>query len=164
MRAIFVILLIFGLLGCGGDPRPKSKTYQNENPLIESGKWSQLHEAVETQNLEAFNALLEKKIDVNVVSAQEDLRQMSPLHVAVQKGSVEMVQKLIDAGADVNHATTTGWTAIHMAIDFRNPILVELLVKSGADLNADSLFVHKPYKYAEDKGYKEILPLLKPVK
>lgn len=161
MRVLVVILLIFGLLGCGEDPKPMAKTYQNENPLIESGKWSQLHEAIDTLNLETFNALLEKNIDVNIVSAQEDLRQLSPLHLAVQKGSVEMVQKLIDAGADINRTTTTGWTPLHMAIDFRNPILVELLVSSGADLNADSLFVHKPYKYAADKGYQELLPLLK---
>jgi ankyrin repeat protein len=161
MRALIVILLIFSILGCGEDTRPKPKTYQNENPLIESGKWSQLHEAVETQNLEAFNALLEKKIDVNIVSAEEELRQLSPLHLSVRKGSLEMAQKLIDAGADVNLATTTGWTALHLAVDSRNPGMVELLVKSGADLDADSLFVHKPYKYAEDKGYKELLPLLK---
>lgn len=161
MRTLIFILLIFSVLGCGDDSKPKAKTYQNENPLIESGKWSQLHEAVEVQNHEAFNALLEKNIDVNIVSAQEDLRQLSPLHLAVRKGSLEMVQKLIDAGADINQATTTGWTPLHMAIDFRNPALVELLVKAGADLDADSLFVHKPYKYAEDKGYSELLPLLK---
>jgi len=157
-----LMLLMMVLCGCGESEAPKVKTFQNENPLIESGKWSKLHEAVNSLDLETVKALIEKKVDVNVVSVEESLRQMSPLHLAVQKGSLEICARLLDAGADVNQVTTTGMTPLHFAIDLRNGALVQLFVKRGANLEAESWFVHKPVEYARKKGFDDLIPLLQP--
>lgn len=159
MNKCFLILLLV-LIGCGEDSKPTVKTYQNDNPLIASKKWSTLHEFVNTNNVEGIKALMNKKVDVNIVAASEELRQMTPLQLAVKKGSYEIAELLLDSGAMVNQVTTTGMTALHFAIDLRHAGLIQLLVKSGADLKAESLFVHPPAKYAREKGYEELLPLL----
>ncbi|MCA9130340.1 MAG: ankyrin repeat domain-containing protein [Planctomycetales bacterium] len=58
----------------------------------------------------------------------------TPLMAAVVYGDVNSVQRLIQAGADVNSRTDEGSTALHWAVDHIEK--VRLLVVAGADVNA----------------------------
>ncbi len=58
-----------------------------------------------------------------------------PVHQAVYAG-VDMVQVLLDAGADVNAFTYTGTTPLHLAAGLGKVAVAELLVRAGADVNA----------------------------
>lgn len=61
-----------------------------------------------------------------------------PLHAAVQSGTIETVQGLLDFGVDVNTVNQYGWTALHEAIQFRKTAAIQLLLKRGADVHAIS--------------------------
>src|SRR5262249_10855251 len=59
------------------------------------------------------------------------------LHRAVQNGCLELVQALLDAGADVNCADKSKWTPlIFAACVSASPECVRLLIERGADVNA----------------------------
>ncbi len=64
--------------------------------------------------------------------------------VAGMDRTLECVQTLIDAGAEVNAATSEGYTALHHAVNFMGRLdattkpsqFIQILVKAGADLEA----------------------------
>lgn len=58
----------------------------------------------------------------------------TPLHVAVLRKDVELVQLLLRAGADLNKAEPScGRTPLHLAVEAQSPELAELLLRAGAD-------------------------------
>jgi|SRR5215471_5098375 len=63
----------------------------------------------------------------------------TPLHCAVWKGHPEMVEALINAGADVNARNENdhwGTTPLHAAAHANQAGIAQLLIDRGADLNA----------------------------
>lgn len=65
-------------------------------------------------------------------------RTRTPLHWAAQHGHVEVVQTLIDNGADVNARDVFGRTPLHLAVG--HPRIISLLLDAGANVDArDSL-------------------------
>jgi ankyrin repeat protein len=80
---------------------------------------------------EAANLLIEKGADVNTPS-----RFGPPLHLAVNRGNVDIIQKLIGAGADIDAVNaSSGWTALHMAAVAGRYEAAKVLVENGIDLN-----------------------------
>lgn len=72
---------------------------------------------------------------------------MTPLMLAIEHRKYRVVEALLEAGADVNHATADGWTALHHAVDAEadgaaqtgeppDVAIVELLLRAGADPSA----------------------------
>ncbi len=78
-----------------------------------------------------FNLLMEKKADFKIV---ETATGFTPLHIAVQNGSLNFVQQLIDAGANVNAQDIMGITPLDQAAEGDNAGLVEYLLAKGADV------------------------------
>jgi ankyrin repeat protein len=58
------------------------------------------------------------------------------LYRAVDDGNIECVRKILEAGADVNEADSSGFTALHVAARNGNLEVVELLVEHKANVNA----------------------------
>lgn len=52
-----------------------------------------------------------------------------------EKNALEIVEKLMKIGTDVNWATGTGWTALHAAAFIGSAKLVRLLVQNGANID-----------------------------
>jgi ankyrin repeat protein len=90
-----------------------------------------------------------KKGDVDVVRSLlaadpllvhfRDAEESTALHYAVWKGHRELVELLLDSGADVNaHNVNDHWgtTPLHAAAHSNHSALVKLLAEKGADLNA----------------------------
>jgi ankyrin repeat protein len=64
----------------------------------------------------------------------------TPLHRAAHCNAVELCQRLLELGADVNHAATHWWlTPLAWAADAGSAEAVELLLKHGADVNQDAI-------------------------
>uniref|UniRef100_A0A8B9TIV7 NFKB inhibitor beta n=1 Tax=Anas platyrhynchos TaxID=8839 RepID=A0A8B9TIV7_ANAPL len=58
----------------------------------------------------------------------------TPLHVAILRKDLELVQLLLRAGADLNKAEPScGRTPLHLAVEAQSPELAELLLRAGAD-------------------------------
>jgi Ankyrin repeats (3 copies) len=56
----------------------------------------------------------------------------TPLHYAATKGDKEVVELLLDAGANIDGRDTQGWTALHKAAHQGSQEVVELLLRKGA--------------------------------
>jgi ankyrin repeat protein len=54
----------------------------------------------------------------------------------------QIIDVLIENGADVNYKSVDGITALHIAVAFNLPLVVEKLIKCGADVNAETTCKH----------------------
>ena len=71
------------------------------------------------------------KTDLNAQSAQGE----SPLMLASIKGQLDLVEKMIRKGADVNK---TGWTPLHYAASTGEVEVISLLLENHAYIDAES--------------------------
>ena len=71
------------------------------------------------------------KTNLNAISAQGE----SPLMLAALKGELELVEKMIKRGADVNK---TGWTPLHYAATTGQVDIIRLLLENHAYIDAES--------------------------
>ena len=77
---------------------------------------------------------------------------------AAERGHVETVRTLIEAGVDLDHVNRLGWTALLEAIVLsdggeKHQQIVRLLVNAGANVNlADGAGV-TPLQHARERGY-----------
>jgi ankyrin repeat protein len=60
----------------------------------------------------------------------------TPLIVAARKGKVDLVRRLIEAGADVNRAAPGDGNPLIAASKRGEMTIIEMLVRAGADVNA----------------------------
>ena len=92
-------------------------------------------------------ALLEAELEVD---KQDD--NGTPLHTACKRGrNPEVVQILLDAGADVNEENKEGETPLHQAVKYdRAPEFVRALLKAGADIYAKDGLENTPLHYAAE--------------
>ena len=83
------------------------------------------------------------------------------LYTAIEKGDVEMVRLLVEAGADVNAAAGFGGnTPLHEAVEQGDAEIVKILVAAGADVNAEGYFDRTPLSLAAEEGATEIMQIL----
>ena len=84
-------------------------------------------------DVEAVRALLQKGADVN--EAQGD--GMTALHWAADRGSLEIAEMLITAGANVMASTRIGdYTPLHVASRAGSAPVVEALLEAGSNMDA----------------------------
>ena len=83
-------------------------------------------------NLKEAKALIET---TKGVLSEVDGDGWTPLHHACYSGRLEMVNLLIESGANFNIRTTSGWTALMWAEKRHQFLIYKLLVGAGADTN-----------------------------
>ena len=86
-------------------------------------------EIQENKNESVKSFLLQNSIDI------EDEYQRSPLINAAISNNVELINWLVENGADVNKKDTNGWTALFFAAQEVNPNIVKILLENKADPN-----------------------------
>jgi len=94
------------------------------------------YKAVKDGNLAQVQALLKEQPDL--VHARDDAKS-TPLHWAAWKGHAEVVNALLDAGADIqahNENDHWGTTPLHAAAHGNQKLAAEVLIRRGADVNA----------------------------
>ncbi len=89
--------------------------------------WSPLFAAVQTENTHIAKILIENGANMHV---RGNIGR-SLLHIAVNKGKCEMVELLLEKGADVNACDSYGSTPIASALT-TSPKIVNILQKAGA--------------------------------
>jgi len=123
--------------------------------------------AIEANDFDEVRSLLLADPDL-LESTRED--GLTPLMAAVfnAERTPEMIQLLIEAGADVNAATPEGYTALHIFIDVDGPSgsgelpgqIVRMLVAAGADLEAKQHWGWTPLMRAVVEGTDDELQAL----
>jgi ankyrin repeat protein len=107
-----------------------------------------LHLATETGNEEAVSLLLTWKPKVDARNACGD----TPLWLAVNRGDVSIVERLLEARADSTGVDQSSNTLLHQVALSGNGGLTELLVKYMADLNARNAQGLTPLAVARGHG------------
>ena len=80
-------------------------------------------------DLDTFKSEVEKLDDKNI----QNKYGWTLLHVAIRRDRRDMVNFLLDNGADINKIDGVGWTPLMEAIMDDMPELVSVLVDRGAD-------------------------------
>jgi ankyrin repeat protein len=86
----------------------------------------------------------------------------SPLMMAVttEHTNSRIVQKLINAGADMNYTSALGLSALHLVVDFGNIMFLLLLLQNGADPNLQNRFGVTPLFLAAVQNKSDIIEFL----
>ena len=136
--------------GSGHSDCVKSLLEAGANVNIEDNEGdSALHLAADNGHLQCLDLLIKAGANVNTNkkknsedkdsgnddSENEDRILSTPLLVAVTKNNFECVQRLIEAGADVNIATKSGQTPLNCAAGKGHSQCLQLLIQAGADVN-----------------------------
>ena len=86
--------------------------------------------------------------------------KFSPLMTAVGIGALDVVEKLIVSGADVNEKISNGITALHVASVKGDAEMVRLLLKHGANVNMTNDSGFSPLSYAIIMKRNEVTDIL----
>ncbi|NAS29528.1 hypothetical protein GTQ40_00955 [Flavobacteriaceae bacterium R38] len=81
--------------------------------------------------------------------------------MAVAKGDINTVKKLIEFGENVNQKTTSGMTPAMYAARYNRVEILELLIEHGADLKAKCKLGYKAAHYAKASDSKEAMRVIK---
>jgi ankyrin repeat protein len=98
-------------------------------------KTSSVFEAIERGDIAIIRDLIAKGWDVK----QDNSR--IPLHLAAERGHLEIVNLLLEKGADINAPDKNGLTPLCVAALNRNSEIVNLLLKKGAQVSDKALQV-----------------------
>lgn len=114
------------LLDAGADTRGISR--RDGNPLVEASR--RCHENV-------ADLLLERGTDPNFNGDNDRVQGDSAIVAAARSGSLVIVRKLIDHGADLSRmdmGIEMGYRALHAAVQLEHTNMVKFLLASGVDL------------------------------
>lgn len=86
------------------------------------------------------------------------------LHEAAKYGDLEVVEYLVEKGANVNEKDDDGYTPLHVAAKKGYLEIVEYLVEKGAKINEKDKSAKTPLQLAYDNGNQEVVNYLGSVK
>ncbi|MEE3003710.1 MAG: ankyrin repeat domain-containing protein [Pseudomonadota bacterium] len=125
------------------------------NKTFPSGS-SYLHLAIESNNIELVQALLEAGVDINIKNAD----QQSPLHVACNRGLTEIKDLLLANNADITLLDLDNWYPLHYAIFNGEKDIIKLIHPSffigDTDYSIPSI-LHLAASHASKKSLETLL-------
>lgn len=102
----------------------------------------------------------DQTVEIRQQFPAEKNSELELLLEAIDDGNKELVQFMIDKGAQVNAATKDGWTPLMEAADEGHMEIVELLLSKGANVNATTKKGYTPLMVAVEEGHTSIAQLL----
>lgn len=93
------------------------------------------HSFVPLFNIQVIDELISNGEELDVLLKMEDGLKGTPLLIAARHQRSDLVNKLIEAGANVNMQDNRGMTPLMWAIKNRNEYLANDLIRAGADIN-----------------------------
>lgn len=109
---------------------------QLEGEMLTRAKEIALSYAASTGCLQAAKILLDTGANPNLHNARQETPLMAATHAPANKE--EMLNLLLDHGADINAANKYGTTALQLALGYRETSVIKLLLRRGADITAQN--------------------------
>lgn len=119
---------------------------------------AEIHDAAYEGDLARVEQQLNNGVNVDLPTDTYD--GSTPLMVAAEEGRTEVVQLLIERGANLNHTDNHGCTALINAAWYGYPKIVQLLIERDADVNHANQLGYTAFMLAAKEGYKEIVNVL----
>lgn len=137
---------------------------QIKSSSTNSPGYAPLHYAIDYENASAAQLLLNHNADVNAKAKSG----LTPLHMAVKKGYLELVKLLVqqssvdlDSQVDLDADEWPGYAALHLATEFNSlPILQQLLLHPSVDPNIKTRTGLTALHIAVKRGRSELVDLL----
>ena len=123
------------------------------NTINEKGQYGLLIALREPAPKIAASLINAPTINLNLLNPQGE----SPLMLASLKGQLELAEKMVEKGADVNK---TGWTPLHYAASTGQVKIIALLLENHAYIDAESPNGSTPLMMASMYGSPESVKLL----
>ena len=116
------------------------KGYSNlkKNDLIKfmkkqlGGRGSNIMHFIKSGNFNQFKNLIEENSNLNI--NEEDKRGYTPLTYACKYGDLDMVELLLDKGANIDYITSSRLTPLGEAAEYGFVDIVQFLISRGANL------------------------------
>lgn len=116
-----------------------------------------IHQAVKEGKVEVVRKMLEEDRDL-INAVDSDLK--TPLHLAAEHGYIDMVELLLEKGADINAKEGFKRTPLHFAASSGHDEIVRLFIAKGAYLNEKDSFILTPIFRAAYSGHQSIVEML----
>ena len=114
-------------------------------------------------NEEMVKFLLEKGADANTVCEIENEHidiSPTPLMNAAYRGNTNIINMLLENGADINYTTDYGMTALMYAASFNQFEAAKILLENNADTSVTDEYGRTALDLAKSEDYKDIVELL----
>jgi len=96
-------------------------------------------------------------------SAKVDTEKIfsTKLTAVAEKGDLELVKEMVEAGVDINQKTAYGETALMRAAQMGHIEVVEYLLSKKPDLYAQNIYGYDVSVLAQDSNNQELMDLIK---
>ncbi len=125
---------------------------------VAAGHAAEIHTAAQAGNVEKVKELLSQ--DPALIGARDNF-QRTPLHWACRGVHFELVNYLVEQGADANAADVNGITPLHSVASRGHREAARVLIDKGARIDQRSTIdLSTPLHYAAQGGYGDVVSLL----
>lgn len=130
------------------------------NKCGKNGRNPPLHAAVFGDEIAAVRLLVDAGADLELKAIEMHGESTTALWQAADAGSAEILQMLIEAGADVSTADEDQCSALFAATRKGEPAIVQMLVDAGAPVDAASDVGITPLQIAAGRGFLDVVSML----
>lgn len=110
---------------------------------------SALNRAVEQEHVDIAQVIIEHGVEHGMdVNAEGSAEGRTPLHVAARFNIADVVDVLIEAGANIDRENDFGNTPLHTALDKSSFATALVLLKHGASVSRQNELGDSPLHYA----------------
>lgn len=95
-----------------------------------------------------------------VLQPKDELRGVTPLHLACEKGHLHVVEYLLRSGVDPNSPDKHKVTPLHIACIFDQQAIVSRMLDFGVKVDPTDVEGDTPLHWAATKGYVKIMEML----
>eukprot|EP01104_Vermistella_antarctica_P002538 TRINITY_DN12776_c0_g1_i1.p1 TRINITY_DN12776_c0_g1~~TRINITY_DN12776_c0_g1_i1.p1 ORF type:complete len:656 (+),score=133.09 TRINITY_DN12776_c0_g1_i1:122-2089(+) len=136
-------------------------TFEGLATTFDKNGFAPLHIAVKTNQIKAVDLLLQNGADPNITSRSTIYTSYTPLHFACSTSSGtgtsdEIIETLLNAGANPTAPDSAGTTPIHLASRHRGVNVCCMLLKGGKDVDTLNYSLITPLMMAASQGSLEM--------
>ena len=110
--------------------------------------------------LEIVNLLITYEVDINAYQGMEGKGYSNSLMCAARAGHLNCVNRLLEAGVDINSKNSTGKTAVMYAVEGKRTDCLKALLEKGANPNLQDVNLETALHMAAGTGQDECVSLL----